>query len=67
MRGTNIGGFPEPERDIRGAHEALRELRRKPRCAESSVARKTGCAEDRLRGRPVLARVYCGRRLDSLI
>ena len=42
MRGTYIGGFPEPERAIRGAPEALRVLRGKPRCAARSVARKTG-------------------------
>ena len=47
MRGTYIGGFPEPEMDIRWTPEALRVLRGKPRCAESSVAQKTGCAEDR--------------------
>ena len=34
VRGTYIGGFPEPERAIRGAPEALRVLRR------SLVARK---------------------------
>ena len=47
MRGTYIGGFPEPERAIRGTPEALRVLRGKPRCAERSVAWKTCCAEDR--------------------
>ena len=57
MRGTYIGGFPEPERPIRGAPEALRVLCGKPRCAESSVARKTGCAEDGLRGRRVRAKI----------
>ena len=44
VRGTYIGGFPEPERAIRGAPEALRVLRGKPHCMESSAARKTGCA-----------------------
>ena len=44
MRGTYIGGFPEPERAIRGAPEALRVLRGKV-CS----------AEDRLCGRPVRA------------
>ena len=47
MRGKYIGGFPEHERAIRGSTEALRVLRGKPRCAESSVMRKTGCAEHR--------------------
>ena len=28
-RGGRVGGFPEPERAIRGAPEALRELRGK--------------------------------------
>ena len=44
-----MGGFPEPERAIRGAPEAPRVLRGKvlfPRkCAESPVARKTGSGE----------------------
>ena len=42
-RGGRVGGFPEPERAIRGAPEALRELRESHRCAESTscaVARK---------------------------
>ena len=41
MCGTYIGGFPEPERAIRGTPETLRV------CAESqiSVARKTGSGE----------------------
>ena len=45
MRGTYIGGFPEPERAIRGAPEAPRVLRRKSCCAESPVARKTRSGE----------------------
>ena len=45
MRGTYIGGFPEPERAIRGAPEAPRVLRGKSRGAESPVARKTGSGE----------------------
>ena len=40
-------GFPEPERAIRGNPEALRVLHGKPHCAESYVAWKTGCAENR--------------------
>ena len=71
MRGTYIGGFPEPERAIWGTPEALRVLRGKPRCTESSVAWKTGCVEDRLRGRPVRAslpraKITC-RQLDLTI
>ena len=45
VRGTYIEGFPESERAIRGTPEALRVLRGKHRCAESSVARKTGSGE----------------------
>ena len=65
-----IGGFPEPERAIRGgggAPEALRVLRGKPHCAERSVVREDrfgrGCEEDRF------GRVYRGkiRQLDLTI
>ena len=59
VRGTYIGGFPEPERAIRGGGGLP-----KPRgcCAESPVAQKV-----LLGGRPVPARAYCGRRLDCVI
>ena len=53
VRGTYIGGFPEPERAIRGGGLP------KPRgcCAESPVARKTSSGESLLRAKIRLC--YC--------
>ena len=58
-------GFPEPERAIRGAPEALRVLRGKSRFAESSVARKVLPARKsppvraRLPARAKIRLLYC--------
>ena len=65
VRGTYIGGFPEPEGAIQGAPEALRVLRGKSRCAESSVARKVLPARKsplvraRLPARAKIRLLYC--------
>ena len=70
VRGTYIGGFPEPERAIRGTPEALRVLRWKVCCAEDRFGR--GCSGDRF-GRGCsgdrFGRVYRGkiRQLDLTI
>ena len=70
MRGTYIGGFPEPERAIRGTPEALRVLCGKVCCAEDRFGR--GCSGDRF-GQGCsgdwFVRVYRGmiRQLDLTI
>ena len=59
VRGTYIGGFPEPERAIRGAPEALRVLRGKV-----LFLRKCPRARALYRGKRDCLR---GRRLDCFI